>query len=293
MVLITPIAVMCKPVWAQFQSVPKYLMVIFLICVTACERVFFKNQKQANKKNGKNLEKKNKCWAFSYYQFNPHPVNSNAKNWDEPKTNTVFLCLNFTHSTSEPWPVSLLYDFIRLQWSLKSINLIHPLLSFFSVFRFILRSEVAAAAPGHQDDSHKHSESDSVTQIADGASYCEVDSIWVRKRVMTIKGQLWHQWSLTDFFLYQRKMFDIFNIFKVLKKYKRLNWLLILLNFDRICRTASGFIGINVYNLQSRSFLCFPDFFLRHRNLDICGGSCWIKSLQISFSQENSGCCHS
>lgn len=43
--------------------------------------------------------------------------------------------------------------------------------------------------------------------------------------------------------------------------------------------------------LQSpeQELLCFPDFFLRHGNLDICGGICWIKSPQISFhrSTEN------
>lgn len=99
-----------------------------------------------------------------------------------------------------------------------------PFIELFSVFRFILRSGVAAAAAGHQGDSDKHSESDSVTQIADGASYYEVESVWVRKRVMTIKGQLWHRWSLTDFFLHQRKMFNIFILSA--KKYKRLNWLL-------------------------------------------------------------------
>lgn len=56
-------------------------------------------------------------------------IEMNQKKWQI----IVFLCLNFTLSVSEPWPVSLVYDFIRLQWSLKSINIIHPLLNFFEV----------------------------------------------------------------------------------------------------------------------------------------------------------------
>lgn len=175
----------------------------FLICVTACERFFLKlksKQKKFRKKTNAELSITTSLIHTQLIQMPKNEMNQKFF-WQI----IVFLCLNFTYSVSEPWPVSLVYDSIRLQWSLKSINLIHSLLSFFSVFRFILRSEVVAAAPGHQDDSDKHSESDSVTQIVDGASYCEVDSIWVRKRVMTIKGQLWHRWSLTNFFLYQRK----------------------------------------------------------------------------------------